>query len=281
MKYLLHVLMLLTLVTQGFTQSSNTRTEKEVLVLLTTSKGDIKLALYNQTPKHRENFVKLVNEGFYDGLLFHRVMENFMIQGGDPESKNAQPAQRLGTGGPGYTVEAEFVDTLYHFKGALAAARQPDQVNPNRESSGSQFYIVQGNKFSPDQLNGFEEQINKQRKNQILSLLLQNPENDKLKRMLEGYVKVGNQNELNFMLQRLEPTLEQELEKQGKFAYSEEAKKTYQELGGAPHLDGGYTVFGYVVEGLDVVDKIAAVATDGSNRPNEDVKIIKAKVVKK
>lgn len=277
----MQALMAFILVLPSTAQTSNSTNEKEVLVLLNTSMGDIKVALYNQTPKHRDNFVKLVNDGFYNGVLFHRVISEFMIQGGDPESKNPSPGQVLGNGGPGYTTPAEFVDSLYHIKGALAAARQGDQVNPERASSGSQFYIVQGKKFTEDQLKNFEEQINNQRKNQILAMLLDNPQNARLKRQLEGYVKIGNQSELNFMLQQLGPTLEEELNKQGKFFYTPEAIKIYTEQGGTPHLDGAYTVFGQVVEGLDVVDKIAGVATGQGNRPTEDVKVIKAKVVKK
>lgn len=200
--------------------------KKQIKVLISTEYGDIKLALYNETPKHRDNFIKLVKESFYDSLLFHRVMQNFMIQGGDPESKNAKPGIMLGNGGPGYTIPAEFDTNLIHKKGALAAARQPDNVNPKKESSGSQFYIVQGKRFEKEEMDKFNSRKG-------------NPIN-----------------------------------------YSDEQYKIYEELGGYPPLDMEYTVFGEVIEGLDVIDKIAAVQTDRRNRPKEDVKMT-MKIVKK
>ncbi len=173
-------------------QNSKKMDSKETIVLLKTTMGDMKIKLYNETPLHRDNFIKLVNEKFYDGLLFHRVIKNFMIQTGDPESKYAPAGKRLGSGGPGYTIPAEILPQFKHKKGAIAAARLMDQMNPKRESSGSQFYIVQN----------------------------------------------------------------------------------------APHLDGQYTVFGEVIEGLDVIDKIANVQTAPGDRPVEDVKIISATIVK-
>ena len=193
-------------------------------VLIETDLGDITVKLYNETPRHRDNFLKLVNEGFYDGLIFHRVIKNFMIQGGDPNSKNAQPGQMLGDGGLPYTVPAEFVPSLFHKKGALAAARQGDNVNPNKESSSCQFYIVQGNVWHGNQLKMMEYQMQKH--------------------------------------------------------FSQAQIDTYTTIGGTPHLDGDYTVFGEVVEGLDVVDKIAAVQCGQFDRPVKDVKM-KMKVIKK
>lgn len=184
--------------------------------------GRMVVALYNETPEHRDNFLKLVQEGFYDSLLFHRVIPGFMVQGGDPESRSAAPGQMLGNGGPGYTVPAEIVPGLVHTKGALAAARQGDQVNPEKRSSGSQFYLVQGKPFQP--------------------------------------------NELDMVAQRAS--------RYGTpVTYSEEQKETYATEGGAPHLDGSYTVFGEVVEGLDVIDRIAAVQRDGRDRPVSDVRM--------
>jgi len=196
----------------------NTTGDKETMILINTSYGDITLKLYNETPKHRDNFIKLVNEGFYDGLLFHRVIQNFMIQGGDPDSKDAGPDATLGNGGPAYTIPSEIVyPELFHKKGALAAARQGDQKNPTRRSSGSQFYIVQGQIFNDDQLNQLEQKL--------------------------GY------------------------------KIPESIRQIYKTIGGTPHLDGQYTVFGEVVKGLDVVDKIAAIKTGDANRPLEDVKM--------
>lgn len=194
---------------------SCSNTNKETIAEINTSMGVIKVKLYNSTPKHRDNFIELAGEGFYDSLLFHRVMNGFMIQGGDPESRNATPNQALGNGGPGYKVDAEI--GAPHFKGALAAARQNDQVNPERQSSGSQFYIVHGQPVSAE--------------------------------MLEAYGK-----------------------RKG-IVYTDEQKQIYEQLGGRPDLDMDYTVFGEVIEGLEVVDKIAAVTTGPGNRPLEPVRM--------
>ena len=190
-------------------------------VQMTTSLGVIVVELYNETPQHRDNFLKLAGEGFYDGTLFHRVISGFMAQGGDPQSVGAESGMRLGTGGPGYTIESEIDPAFIHVKGALAAARQGDQVNPQRRSSGSQFYIVPGRDVSPQ--------------------LLQNVVNSKRGSMLQPY------------------------------SYTPDQIAAYQELGGTPHLDMQYTVFGRVIEGLEVVDAICAVQTDRANRPLEDV----------
>ncbi|MEQ8907890.1 MAG: peptidylprolyl isomerase [Vicingaceae bacterium] len=192
-------------------------------VLIQTSKGDIVLKLYEETPVHRDNFIKLVKEGFYDSTLFHRVIANFMVQGGDPQSKNASANRLLGNGGPGYTLEAEIKKEFIHKKGALAAARQPDNTNPKRRSSGSQFYLVQGRTYPKQYLSRFEEE-------------------------------------------RETP-------------YTEEQKEIYANIGGTPHLDGQYTVFGEVVSGLTVVDDIAAVTTNNADRPTKDVVITKMKLI--
>lgn len=197
---------------------------QEAILLISTDMGDMKVKLYNETPQHRDNFLKLAREGFFNDLLFHRVIKNFMIQGGDPDSKNAPANKMLGAGGPGYTVPAEFVfPKYYHKKGALSAARQGDQVNPQKASSGSQFYIVQGNIVPDNQLSGMQQQLRLQ--------------------------------------------------------FTDEQKQTYATLGGTPFLDNQYTVFGEVFEGLDVIDKIAAVQTQPGDRPTKDVKM-KVKVLK-
>ena len=189
---------------------SKSGASSQVHFVISTDLGDMKGVLYNETPLHRDNFVKLAKSGFFNGLLFHRVIQGFMIQGGDPDSKNAKPGQQLGAGTPGYTVPAEFNPAFIHKKGALSAARQADQVNPKKASSGSQFYIVQGKKQSPATLGA---------------------------------------------------------------NYTEEQKKIYSTVGGTPFLDGNYTVFGEITEGLDVIDKIAAVQKDQSDRPLKDIKM--------
>lgn len=195
-------------------------------VLLETSKGNIRIRLSNETPLHRDNFLKLVKMHYYDGILFHRVIQNFMIQSGDPDSRTAKPGQPLGNGGPSYTVPAEFRPNLFHKKGVIAAARDN---NPEKSSSASQFYLTQGKVFTEAGLDSLE--------------------NNRLKRKIPV-----------------------------------DQRKVYTTLGGVPHLDQNYTVFGEVVKGIEVVDLIAAVPTSkgaDKDRPLEDVKIIKAKLVKR
>ena len=248
-------------------------------VLLKTSEGDIVVGLYDNTPKHKENFTKLVKEGFYDGLLFHRVMKDFMIQGGDPESKDAAPDAMLGNGSPGYQIDSEFIPANIHKKGALAAARQPDNVNPERKSSGSQFYLVHGNKYSLEEIQNMDANMAQEVKNQLFQRMLQSPDNAELKNRIEALSKVGNQKELNYLMQQISPTIEQEYQKLN-LGHTQEQLDVYLEIGGTPFLDGLYTVFGEIVEGLDVVDKIAEQAVNAKNRPIKDVIIIKAKIVK-
>lgn len=219
-KFNLFFILLLLLPFSLYSQSDDSS-----IVILHTTKGIIKIRLYEETSMHKDNFIKLVSEGYYDGLLFHRVIKDFMIQTGDPVSRNAKPGVALGMSGPGYTIPAEFYPHLYHKKGAVAAARSGDDVNPNRESSGSQFYIVKGRKFSSEQLKAMEN---------------------------------SNQH----------------------IRFSDEQMRVYSSSGGTPHLDYAYTVFGEVIEGLDIVDLISIVATDDRNRPVEDIIITKATISK-
>lgn len=190
-------------------------TPEERLIKIETSMGNMVVRLYNETPLHRDNMIKLVQDGFFNKQLFHRVIKDFMIQGGDPQSVGAPRGQRLGNGGPGYTIPAEFNPELFHKKGALSAARQGDQVNPQKASSGSQFYLVHGRTLTPEQINSFAQS--------------------------------------------------------GRAIFTEESIKAYTSIGGTPHLDGSYTVFGEIVEGLEVLDRIAATQTDSYDRPLEDV----------
>lgn len=194
-----------------FSVGCNTETER--IAEIETTLGTIKVRLFNTTPKHRDNFIKLAEEGFYNRTLFHRVIDGFMIQGGDPDSRSAGMGQTLGNGGPGYNLDAEI--GALHFRGRLAAARKPDNINPKRESSGSQFYIVQGRPFTDQELD--------------------------------------------------------QIDQQGKLNYSSEERAKYKSIGGTPFLDGAYTVFGEVVEGMDVVDKIAKAQKDPLDRPKDDI----------
>ncbi len=217
MKRILALVALIVISATAFSQSTK--------VLIETTKGNMTVVLYDDTPLHRDNFIKLAESGYYDSLLFHRVIKNFMIQGGDPQSKNASPTARLGNGGPDYTIPAEIVyPTHFHKKGALAAARTGDNVNPERRSSGSQFYIVQGQVYTDMKLDQFEKALGK--------------------------------------------------------TFTTKERDTYATIGGTPHLDNQYTVFGEVVEGLGVVDRIAEVETRPGDRPVDDVRILKMSVVK-
>lgn len=284
------VIIALALNTNSFAQKSKSEKKPakeesqpavEQLVVVKTEYGDIKLKLYNETPRHRDNFATLAKQGFYDSTLFHRVISNFMIQGGDPTSKNAKPDAMLGNGENGYTVPAEFNPNFYHKKGALAGARQSDNVNPMKASSGCQFYIVQGKVFSSAELDQMEMQINMSRKQQLFSSLIQLPTNKVAYDSLVYYQQNKQQALFQTLIKKFEPIIETEFAKSGRvFKFSEQARKDYTTIGGAPHLDGDYTVFGETIEGLDVIDKIAAVEKNPGDRPKKDV-IMTVKLVEK
>jgi peptidyl-prolyl cis-trans isomerase B (cyclophilin B) len=208
---------------------------KEQKMKIETSEGDITLKLYNETPLHRDNFIRLVKSKFYDGVLFHRIIDQFMIQGGDPNSKDAMPGKMLGDGDVGYTIPAEFrTPQLYHKRGVLAAAREGDDENPEKASSGCQFYIVVGKQFTNEQLDEMEASQIK---------------------------KYGHANDSTYK-------------------FSQQARNDYKTIGGTPHLDGNYTVFGEVLTGMDVVDKIAQTRTNRADRPREDIKIVKIRLIR-
>lgn len=208
----------------------------ETMVEMVTSEGTVVLKLYNETPLHRDNFKKLVESKFYDGIKFHRVINGFMAQAGDPNSKKDDFKGQLGQNSEGETIPAEINPNLFHKKGALAAARMGDNVNPEKKSSGSQFYIVQGKKISLQQLTQMESNINQKVKN------YQHTENN--------------------------------------FQFSDTAKKIYQEIGGTPFLDNGYTVFGEVTQGIEIIDKICSVKTARGDRPISAVTILSARIIK-
>lgn len=243
------------------------------VLLLETSMGDIRLRLYDDTPKHRDNIVKLAKEGFYDGTLFHRVIKDFMIQAGDPKSKNASDTAMLGSGDTGYTIPAEFVYPKYfHRRGVLSAARMGDDVNPNRESSGCQFYIVTGKKFTEKELDGLESQLNQ---NKLRT------EFDRMARQHMKEIFLMRKNNDTTGLKKLQDELIDKAEKEvlaNPFRFTEEQKQAYMTQGGAPHLDGQYTVFGEVVEGMDVVEAIENVKTGRADRPVQNVVIKKITV---
>ncbi len=247
---------------------------KMTKVKLETTLGDIVVELYNETPQHRDNFIKLVKEGYYNGVLFHRVIKDFMIQTGDGNSKNAGPETTLGDGDPGYTIEAEFVYPKYfHKRGALAAARIPDQMNPERRSSGSQFYIVTGEIFSSEVLKQRAQDKAKRIKEEtVVRLVTEN--SAKIKQLQE------NQDNAGLMALQNEIIQQAQAKADSLTKLTDEQMDAYTSIGGTPHLDGEYTVFGEVVSGMDVVDKIQNTTTGRNNRPTVDIKIVKASIVK-
>lgn len=246
---------------------------KETIVDLETTMGPIKIKLYDDTPQHRDNFVKLVKEGFYDGVLFHRVINDFMVQTGDPDSKEAQPGQMLGGGDPGYTLPAEIIyPKHYHKYGALAAARTGDNVNPERRSSSSQFYIVTGRKASQMELDRMAERaVVGERQDLFRKLFEQNK--DSIKAMGDR----GDREAMMELRQQMIDSVEKSVPAR---PLPQEMAQDYLTLGGTPHLDNQYTVFGEVVSGMETVEKIQKVETDGNDRPKEDVRIIKATIEK-
>jgi len=247
--------------------------EKRTLVKLETTMGNITVALYNETPKHRDNFIKLVKEGVYDSTLFHRVIKQFMIQAGDPDSKNASDTAMLGSGDVGYTIPAEFNPKFFHKKGVLAAARQGDDVNPEKASSGCQFYIVTGRKFTEPQLLGMENKINEQHEEALFDNLAR-------QHMKEIYKmrKAGDNAGLLELQDTLEAQARELADKEEKFRFTPEQIKAYSTVGGAPHLDGSYTVFGEVTEGMEVVENIEIAKTNRADRPVENIRILKASI---
>lgn len=248
----------------------------ETQVLMHTSMGDIQLKLYNETPKHQDNFIQLVKDGTYNGLLFHRVIKDFMIQGGDVTSKDAPMNKSLGAGDLGYTVPAEFnYPKYFHKKGALCAARTGDEVNPERASSASQFYIVTGKKYSEAELNQIEKQLENRLKQSIFARL--QAEN---KPKIMEYYRSGNKEELAILRDTLIGKTELEAEKRkDETKLPKELREIYKTEGGVPFLDNQYTVYGEVVKGIEVVEAIQNVKTNKQDRPTENVVITSVELI--
>ncbi len=235
-------------------------------IKISTPKGDIVARLYDETPLHRDNIIKLAKEGYYDGTLFHRVIKDFMIQGGDPNSKGAAKGQQLGSGGPGYTIPAEIKPELFHKRGALAAARLGDEANPQRRSSGSQFYICWGQVYNPGQLGQLEKQSLMQAQQSVFNGLAAERRGQimELRRNRDRAGLQALQDELVAMTEAI-------VKDKGLGKLSAAQKEAYTTVGGVPFLDGQYTVFGEVESGLEVIDAIQQSVTDRSDRPVEDV----------
>jgi len=257
-------------------ESCATSKDTSSIVSLETTYGRITVKLYAETIKHRENFLKLVNDGFYNNVLFHRVIANFMIQTGDPGSKNTKPDASLGAGDVGYTVPAEFIyPKYYHKRGALSAARQGDQTNPLKASSGCQFYIVQGRIFTDDELNNMEKN-NEQKLEARLFQEIANIKQIEIKK----YQLERSQVKLDALRDSILSNVHIKMKNDSSCKFTVQQRNDYKTLGGTPHLDGEYTVFGEVIEGLDIVEKISKAQTGTNDRPLEDIRVIKAVVIK-
>ena len=244
-------------------------------VRIKTSMGDIVVRLYDETPKHRDNFVKLAKEGYFDGTLFHRVIRDFMIQGGDPDSKGAPAGKNLGTGGPDYTIPAEFVfPKLYHKRGALSAARTGDEVNPNRESSGSQFYIVWGKIYKPAELKQMERQLAMQQEQAVFNQLAADNK-AKIMELRRNRDRAGLQELQDDLIASTKAICAEK----GLPKFTDEQVESYTTVGGTPFLDNQYTVFGEVEEGLEIVGKIQEVETGRNDRPKDDVVMLSVEVI--
>lgn len=250
------------------------QTHSKETILISTSMGNIKIKLFEETPLHKKNFLKLVKQGFYDSLLFHRVINNFMIQGGDPDSKQANDTILLGNGDVGYWIPAELNSKLYHKKGVLAAAREGDDINPKKESSGCQFYIVMGKKYDSLALQKAELRVNRELVQKINYQVGFGGKSPVLKAYYTRLYTQGKEDSLKIATKQLtDPVSIAEYAKAKHYKWTKNQKKTYATLGGTPHLDNNYTVFGEVIEGLEVIDRIAGVKTDKNDRPKENIRM--------
>jgi peptidyl-prolyl cis-trans isomerase B (cyclophilin B) len=252
--------------------------KKPTTVEMKTSKGNITILLYDKTPLHKENFIKLVNSGFYEGIMFHRVINSFMAQAGDPNSRNPEFNGTLGQNSEGETIPSEIVPEYFHKKGALAAARMGDQVNPDKKSSGSQFYIVQGKKHNRGQLTQMEAKINQQKENALIGIFLKKSENAHYMETIRYCQQQKLNDSLNSLYQEIKSLVISQ--DSNPFSFSEEAIQTYETIGGTPFLDNGYTVFGEVTNGLDIIDQICSVATLKGDKPVDPITIISVSIKK-
>jgi len=262
-------LILLSCLSILFTTSCAKKNDLEPTIKFKTTEGNIIVKLYAETPKHRDNFVKLVESGFYNGVLFHRVIKDFMIQAGDPDSKNAKRSASLGSGDVGYSIPAEIVyPKYYHKKGVLAAAREGDDVNPERVSSGCQFYLVKGHTFTDQQLKDLEK------KNELKL------ESKLFQEMLNELSSKHSQNKIDELRDSILNVVHEKMKVNPTCKFTEQQRIDYKTIGGTPHLDGAYTVFGEVIEGLEIVGNISKVKTGKLDRPIEDVRILSAKRIR-
>jgi len=246
------------------------------IILIETNLGNIKLMLYKETPKHRKNFLQLIENKHFDGTLFYRVIDGFVLQGGSQDSRNASPGRQIGYGGSNRTIESEFRPQFFHKKGALAAARQPDKVNVFKESDVSQFYLAQGRVYTLEELTAMERAVNKPLRKQIVKRYL----TPKKRQTLDSLKKLNKTKEFREIANKIKSNISFDFESSTeKLIFSEAQKLAFTTLGGVPHLDKNYTVFGEVISGFRVMDKIAKLKTDKHDRPYNDVKM-KVRILK-
>lgn len=251
-----------------------TQTLSKETVEITTPYGKMIIKLYNETPLHKANFLKLVRQGFYDSLLFHRVINHFMIQGGDPDSKTANDTAMLGNADVGYWIPAEISQKIWHKKGRLCAAREGDEVNPTKESSGCQFYLVMGKVHDSVSLQKAEMRVNKPLISKINYTTAFGGKSEALKSLYTRLLYENKEDSLKYHVKQLtDPASIAEYKKAKKYTFSAAQKKDYFSVGGTPHLDNNYTVFGEVIEGIEIIDKIAAVKTDKRDRPLKNIRM--------
>ncbi len=277
-KFFLTVIILLsTIFISSFNVFGN-HFKSPTIIEVETTKGKIVIELYDETPIHKENFIRLVENGFYEGITFHRVIKNFMAQAGDPNSRNENFKGKLGQNSEGQTLPAEIVPKYFHKKGALAAARQGDQINPEKKSSGSQFYIVQGQKHTRNQIKQMETRINQQMENAQISNFLKMEGNEKYLKRIKNFQVLRQSDSLNMLLTQIKKMIS--LDGNSRFSFSEEAIKIYETIGGTPFLDNGYTVFGEVIKGIEIIDNICSVSTKEGDIPIEPISIVKMTILK-
>jgi peptidylprolyl isomerase len=263
----------LSLVLLGFLSNIIAQTHSKETILLETTYGNMKIKLFEETPLHKANFLKLVKEHYFDSLLFHRVINLFMIQGGDHLSKQAKPGDTLGHGDIGYTIPAEFNPAIIHQKGRLCAARDGDDVNPTQASSATQFYIVMGKKRSLEDLKKHEERINKTHYTNCARQFLKSEEGKVLKQCYNRLKSEAKTDSAALVNTTIETMIQNLHLKTPEYKFNQQQIDVYTTQGGTPHLDGTYTVFGEVIEGIEIIDKIASVKTDKRDRPLEDVRM--------
>jgi len=256
-------LFFVTIIFSLFTFCNRVSKDDSHYVKIITDKGEIEVRLYNQTPKHRDNFLKLSNEKFFDGQIFHRIIDNFVVQGGDPSTITAKPDSLYGNKDSGYLIDAEIIDSLIHKRGAVGMAREGDEINPEKKSSGSQFYLVKGKIYTNAQLDELEKKKDSKNKSNLYKKLLQ-----------EKISSFNNQKLIDTISISLDVSMaiDSIWENYPKFKFSDKQRKIYTTIGGIPQLDGNYTVFGEIIKGLNIVDELSSVQTDKNDRPLQDIK---------